>query len=58
MFDIPHIHVSVNTDCKFSLEHEQNFISTCFGSLTEIISIFHLIKAYYCKQEKMFWKKE
>ena len=39
MFDIPHVHISVKTECKFSLECEQNFIPT----LMEIGSVFHSI---------------
>ena len=54
MFDIPYVHVSVNTDHNFSLECVQNFISTCLGSLMEIESVFHLIKAYYHEKRKMF----
>ena len=51
---IPCVHVLVNTDHKFSLECMQNFIPTCLGTLTEIKSVLHLIKAYYC--EKHFRK--
>ena len=27
MFDMPYVHALVSTDCKFSLEHMQNFIA-------------------------------
>ena len=54
MFDIPYVHVLVNTDHKFSLECEQNFIPTCLESLMEIRSIFHSMKVHYC--EKYFAK--
>ena len=57
MFDISHMHVLIDIDCKFSLVHEQNFISTCLGLLTEIRSVFHSIKAYYYKKVKNIEKK-
>ena len=57
MVDISHVHVLVNTDCKFSLVCEQNFIPTCLGSVMEIGSVFHLIKAYYHKRKKCFRKR-
>ena len=52
---IPYVHVLVNTNHKFSLEHMQNFIPTCLGLLTEIGSVLHLIKVYY--HEKCFRKR-
>ena len=48
---IPYVHVSVNTDSKFSLECMKNFIPTCLGSLIEIRSMLPLIKVYYCEKK-------